>query len=94
MALIVLEIGVLGVLGTLVLASATLRRAERLERATARAEAVLDSLRAGAASDSSGASFADVRLSWTVDSEGRVDLVATDEDGGALLRMRSRVPPR
>lgn len=93
-ALLVLEIGVLGTLGTLVVASETLRRAERLERATGHAEAILDSLRRGASPDTVSLSFADVRIAWTVDAAGRVDLVATDRGGDALVRLRSRVPAR
>lgn len=91
-ALIVLELGVLGVLGTLALASETLRRAERLERATSRVEALVDSLSAGSPPDTVMEAFADVRISWTVDDGGRLDLLATDEQGGTLLRIRSRVP--
>lgn len=91
-ALLVLELGVLGVLGTLVVASETLRRAERLERATSRVEAVVDSLAAGSPADTVTQTFDDVRISWTVDGRGRVDLLATDEDGGILLRVRSQVP--
>lgn len=93
-ALFVLELGVLGVLGTLVLASETLGRAERLDRAASRAEAVVDSLSAGSAPDTVSQTLADVRVSWTVDGGGRVDLRATDRDGGLLLRVRSRVPVR
>lgn len=91
-ALIVLELGVLGVLGTLVVASETLRRAERLERATSRADAVVDSLAGGSVPGTVTQASADVRISWTVDDAGRVDLLATDQDGGVLLRVRSRVP--
>lgn len=94
MALLVLEMAVVGVLGTLVLANRTVRRAERLERATGRVEAVLDSLRRGASPGSTSVAFDDVRLEWSIDAEGRVDLSAVDENGGTLLRVRTRVPPR
>ena len=43
-ALLVLELAVVGVVGTLVVASSTQVRAESLERAVARAEGILDSL--------------------------------------------------
>lgn len=91
-ALIVLELGVLGVLGTLALATETLRRAEGLERATSRVEAVIDSLSAGSSADTVTEAFADVRIAWTVDDGGRLDLLATDQEGGTLLRVRSTVP--
>lgn len=94
MALLVLEMAVLGVLGTMALAARTLRRAERLEAATGRAEAVLDSLRRGAAPGSGRDVFDDVVVVWTVDSAGRVELNATDEHGGTLLGLRSEVPTR
>lgn len=93
-ALLVLEIGVLGVLGTVVVAADTLRRAERLARASARVEATLDSLRRGASPDSASVALEDVRIEWVVDDRGRVEVTATDEHGGALVRARSRVPVR
>lgn len=93
-ALLVLELGVLGVLGTMVVAAQTLRRAERLERASAGVEAILDSLRAGAAPDSASLGLDDVRIAWAVDELGRVEISATDEEGGPLVRARSRVPVR
>lgn len=94
MALLVLEVAVLGVLGTLLLASRTLRRAERLERAAGQAEAVLDSLRRGAEPGSASRSLEDVSLTWSVDGDGRVELAVTDEAGGTLLSARTRVPPK
>lgn len=93
-ALLVLEVAVLGVLGTLVLAERTARRAERLARATGRVEVLLDSLAAGATPGSRRESFDDVRLEWSVDSVGRALLEARDEEGGLLLRTHTRVPAR
>lgn len=91
-ALLVLEVGVLGALATMVVAAETLRRAQGLERATGRVEAVLDSLRGGASPDSSSVLFDDVRIRWTVDDEGDVEIDATDPEGSLLLRARSTVP--
>lgn len=58
-ALILLEVGLLGVVGTLLLATRTLTHAELEERGAAVAERVLDSL--SAAGVSSGEGRADVR---------------------------------
>ncbi|NNF14299.1 MAG: type II secretion system protein [Gemmatimonadetes bacterium] len=93
-ALLVLEMAVVGVLGTMALAARTLHRAERLEAATGRAEAVLDSLRRGASPASGMDAFDDVSMAWTVDTVGRVELEAVDERGGLLLAVRTRVPLR
>jgi type II secretory pathway pseudopilin PulG len=86
-ALLVLEVAVLGVLGALVVASRTAGRAERVERATDRVEAVLDSLRQGGAvvgSDSTAWAGGVVR--WSADADGRLELVATGPDG-ELMRV-------
>lgn len=91
-ALLVLEVGVLGALATMVVAAETLRRAQGLERATGRVEAVLDSLRGGATPDSASILFDDVRIRWTVDGDGDVEIDATDLEGSLLLRTRSTVP--
>jgi len=94
-ALLILEVGVVGVLGTLVLANRTLRRAERLERASALSEAMLDSLGGGAARAGSGkVVVGDVHLDWSVDSTGTVDLSAVDEHGVSVLSARSWAFPR
>lgn len=91
-ALLVLEVGVLGALATMVVAAQTLRRAHRLDRATGRVEAVLDSLRGGASPDSASVLVDDVRIRWTVDADGDVEIGATDQEGSLLLRARSTVP--
>jgi len=90
-ALVLLEVAVLGVLGTAVVASESLRRAERLERATGRVEALLDSLSRGASPDTVSESFADVRVAWSVDGLGHLVVHATDAGGGSLLTVESRV---
>lgn len=92
MALLILEVGVLGALATMVVAAETLRRAHRLDRATGRVEAVLDSLRGGASPGSATVLVDDVRIRWTVDAVGDVEIGATDQEGSFLLRARSTVP--
>ena len=91
-ALLILQTGVMAVLGTLVLSSGTLRRAERLERATGAAEAILDSLWVGARPDTSSRELGDVALEWRVGVDGEVTIEARDERGGELLVLRSTVP--
>ena len=87
-ALLVLEVAVVGLVGSLVLASATLTRAESLERAVATAEGVLDSL-AGAAeihADSVVHTGGGV-VRWSVDDSGRVRLQATEASGRSVLDL-------
>ena len=91
-ALLVLEIGVLGALATLVHASEISRRAETLERAVTRVEAVLDSLGAGGAPDTVVANFDGYSLRWTMDGAGRVEIRAVDGSGVELVRASSAVP--
>ena len=94
LALIVLEIGVLGIAGTLYLASTTLRRAETLERAVARAEGVLDSLGRGAEPGAGRASFSAGEVAWSVGDSGQVEVHATGPTGALLFRVRSILPVR
>jgi len=92
MALLVLEVSVVGLVGSLVLASSTLTRAESLERAVATAEGVLDSLAASAsilADSVPHAGGGTVR--WSVDDSGRVSLQATGADGAVVLDVLSVV---
>lgn len=91
-ALLVLEVGVLGALTTVVLAADTLHRAQRLDRATGRVEAVLDSLRGGATAGRDSVLFDDVRIRWMVDDDGDVEIGAADVEGSLLLEARSTVP--
>ena len=92
-ALLVLEIAVIGAVGTLVLAAATLGRAERLERAAARAEGVLDSLARASAPSDGAASYRAGQLRWTAGPAGEVRLVATGPTGDTLLEVASILPP-
>jgi len=90
-ALLIMEIGTLGVLGSLVLASGVMRRAETLERAVARAEGVLDSLSADGDPGTGSRTFLGGEVRWVIDGRGAVVLTALDERGGPLLEVRSRV---
>jgi type II secretory pathway pseudopilin PulG len=93
-ALLVLEIAVVGAVGLLVLASSTLSRAERLERATALAEGVLDSLAAEDAPAGGSASYGAGEVAWTVDAAGEVALIAVGPAGDTLFEIESVLPPR
>jgi type II secretory pathway pseudopilin PulG len=90
-ALLVLEVAVVGLVGTLVLASSTLTRAETLEQAVATAEGVLDSLARGAAGADSS-SFPGGTVAWSVGDSGRVALRATDAAGSTLFDLESVLP--
>jgi Tfp pilus assembly protein PilV len=92
-ALLVLEVAVVGVVGALLLASSTLARAQAMELQVALTEGVLDSLarRASVGADSlrtpAGA------ITWTVDDSARISARATDAHGEVLLDVESRILP-
>ncbi len=90
-ALFITEVAALGVMGSLVIASETMRRAETLEHATARAEGVLDSLRAGVGPGAGERLFSGGKVAWLVDPRGVVELTAVDVGGRRLLELRTRV---
>lgn len=93
-ALVVLELAVVGAAGLFVLASATLARAERIERAAALAEGVLDSLALERSPIAGEASRAGGRVRWSVGPEGEVVLVALGSVGDTLFDLVTigRVP--
>jgi Tfp pilus assembly protein PilV len=95
-ALLVLEVAVVGLVSSLVLASATFTRAESLERAVATAEGVLDSLAATTSivADSLRHSGGGT-VKWSVDDSGRVSLQATEASGAVVLDVLAvvSVPP-
>lgn len=92
-ALLVLEVGVVGVVATLLAASKTMGDAERVERATGRAASLLDSLRSGAVVGEDSASFVGGVASWRVDSGGRLDLQVRGRRD-ERLRVSTVVPLR
>lgn len=90
-ALVVLEICVIGVASMLTLASRTLTRAERLEAAVATAEGVLDSLRTTPAPvdgwrrlDGGGS------IVWVVASGGAIAVRAESDEGRSLVELAGR----
>jgi prepilin-type N-terminal cleavage/methylation domain-containing protein len=92
-ALVVLEIVVSGAVGLLVLAGATLGRAERLERAVALAEGALDSL-AGVASRTDGEATHEWSVvRWSVGLDGVTSVVAVGPEGDTLFTVHAVLPP-
>ena len=69
-ALVIFEVGLLGVVGTLVLASRTVTRAVLLERAVGQVESVLDSLAQVPGGGGGHRAVAGGDLSWSVDADG------------------------
>ncbi len=93
-ALLVLELAVVGVVGTLVIASSTQVRAESLERAVARAEGILDSLQRASGAGSGVRSYGTGEVRWSVDETGEVVLRALEQRGNLLFEVRSVLPRR
>jgi len=92
-ALLLLEVAVVGAAGTLLVASSTLQRAERMERASTAAEGVLDSLRSASRLESGARVHDDGRIRWLVDEEGAVSLWVVSGVGDSLLELRTLVAP-
>jgi Tfp pilus assembly protein PilV len=92
-ALLVLELAVLGSVGMVVLASSALARAERLERAVALAEGVLDSLAVVADPVGGAASYGAGQVVWAVEEDGRVMVVGHGTTGDTILVVHSILPP-
>lgn len=88
-ALLLLEIGVLGALGLLVIAQRSLTDAERLERGVAAAEGLLDSLALGAAPGGGTRMLGHDTLTWSIDGDGRIRIRLAPGDGSPALELRS-----
>lgn len=92
-ALVVLQVGLLGVVATLLVASRTLARAERLEWAVAEAQRAADSLTASGATGGAGrAASGPGELSWRVEAGGRF-VVEWAEADSVLVRVEGAAPP-
>ena len=92
-AVLLLEVSVAGAFGVLALASTTLGRAERLERAAALAEGVLDSLTWAPAPTDGVAAFRGGAVTWSVGAGGEVTLVALGPAGDTLFGVASILLP-
>lgn len=92
-ALVLLEIGVLGVVGTLLLATRTLTDAELTTRAAAAAALVADSLETHGFMEPGVDSFPGGIVRWEVVGDpGRTVVVATDGHGEMLVRIEAARP--
>jgi prepilin-type N-terminal cleavage/methylation domain-containing protein len=82
-AIVIFEIGALGVLGTLVIASRTMARAEALERAVVTVERVADSLSVHGTGEAGVVGFEGGRVVW---GSGAVrTVIALSAAGDTLL---------
>ena len=92
-ALLVLEVAVVGVVGALLLASATLARAAALEHQVAMTEGVLDSLARAASVGADSLRTPAGAIVWTVDDSATIRAWATDTNGEILLDLETRLAP-
>lgn len=90
MAMVVLEVGLMGVAGTLVLAARNMRRAAYTERVITEAAALYDSLAALPVPGEGEVVRATVHLRWTVSAEGAVRLDALAPGDSVILTIRGR----
>jgi len=92
-ALVVLEVALLGVVGTLILAARTLTRAELEEAGAAEVERVLDSLvSVGATSGQGAVPSRGGFVRWTRTSGGGVSLVFSTPIDTALVVVEALLP--
>ncbi len=91
-ALVVLEISLVGAAGMLELASSTLARAEALESAVAVAEGVLDSLKQAASVEPGARSFGGGDVVWSVEDDGEMIVRAITRDRVTLFVIHTLLP--
>ncbi len=92
-ALVLLEVGVLGVVGTLLLATRTLTEAELTTRAAVGAAHVADSLDAYGFGGPGVVAFPGGAVRWeAVEGAARAVVVATDALGDTLARLDAAAP--
>jgi len=89
-ALVILEVGMLGVVGTLVVASRAVRQATTLEGAVARTERVIDSLAVAGTEGSGSSALPGGDLAWIVEAGGTIR-VSFVRGGSSVLEVWSHV---
>ena len=90
-ALVIFEVGLLGVVGTLVLASRTLTRAVLLERAVGQVESVLDSLAQAPGVGDGHRPVVGGGLSWSVDTDGKTSVTFQGGAGWPRVEVRTHL---
>ncbi len=91
-ALLVLEVGLLAVAGTLVVAARTLGRARVELRGVGEIESVLDSLAAGASPGAYTRTTDDGRLTWSVSADGALRIRYVSRGGRVSIAASGAVP--
>ncbi len=86
-ALVVLEVGILGAVGTLFLSARTLARAEAVERGVLEVERVLDSLRRGGASDGGSTRLEEGSVSWEPSGAGMMRIRYRSQAFGVVVEL-------
>lgn len=89
-ALVILEVGLLGVVGTLWLAASTLARAERTERGVAELERIYDSLALDGEPTSGELATSSGKARWQVGG-GVLRMEWSSGPDSALVRLEGRV---
>ena len=89
-ALVVLQVAVVGVLGTALVASRTMRTAEAIALRARIASSIVDSLRVDGSPGPGTTLRSEVRIDWIIDDAGVLDLTAATPDS-AVLRVRTVV---
>lgn len=90
-ALVIFEVGLLGVVGTLVLASRTVAQASLLERAVGEVESLVDSLSGSPGVGRGERATVGGRISWSVDAAGAANVVFLADGGTPLLDVSTQV---
>lgn len=88
-ALVILEVGIVGAAGTMVLASRALAEAEHLERAVSALEGVVDSLGADGVGGAGARPFPGGEVRWGDPVGYAVAVVAVDAAGDTVMRVRA-----
>ena len=91
-ALVILEVGLLGVVGTLVLASKTIATASLLERAVGQVEAVLDSLSQAGGVGGGNRVAPGGSVSWSVRPDGTASVMFEGDARQVSLEVSTFLP--
>jgi prepilin-type N-terminal cleavage/methylation domain-containing protein len=91
-ALVVLQVGLLGVAGTLWVAARTMGRADALERGVAVVESLFDSLQASAVTEGEGfAPWEGGRVWWRSGADGLVEIGLSGGGDSTLIEVMGRL---